>query len=107
MAMNNKLVPLLNNMLQEITGEKNIRFNPNHRMGGLPELSEGEKRESTVYSQDCYICHDPDFRDYGLPLCYPCPFCKGHIAADESVCDVCGKDAREMQIIEGESKVLS
>ncbi len=106
--MNNKLVPLFDNMLQEITGETNIRFDPNHRLGGLPRLPEDKKRKPTVFSQDCYICNDPDFRDYGLPLCYPCPFCEGHvhIAADESVCDICGKDAREMQIIEGEAKDL-
>lgn len=25
----------------------------------------------------------------GLPLCYPCVKCGGHVAADDTVCDVC------------------
>jgi hypothetical protein len=33
----------------------------------------------------------------GLPLCRPCSECKGHIAADDSVCDDCGHDDRDDQ----------
>lgn len=40
----------------------------------------------------CYICDDPEYALMGLPLCYPCPACGGHIAADDCVCDDCGRD---------------
>jgi hypothetical protein len=43
----------------------------------------------------CYICEDPEFSLMGLPLCYACPYCKGHVAADDTKCDDCGKDASE------------
>lgn len=47
---------------------------------------------TTVYHPGCYICADPEFAQLGLPLCYPCSFCGGHCAADDTVCDDCGKD---------------
>jgi hypothetical protein len=100
--MSNKLTPLLNTLIEEITEGKVKLFNPNHPFGGLPKLSEDEKQDYSVYSETCYICRDSDFRDYGLPLCYSCPFCEGHIAADDTECDNCGKDARESVIVEGE-----
>lgn len=50
---------------------------------------------TTVFKAGCYICEDPEFSLMGLPLCYPCPKCGGHIAADESVCDDCDYDAYE------------
>lgn len=40
----------------------------------------------------CYICDDPEYALMGLPLCYACPACGGHIAADDCVCDDCGRD---------------
>ena len=43
-----------------------------------------------VYDPTCYICRDPDYARMGLPLCYPCPECEGHIAADEGECQSCG-----------------
>jgi hypothetical protein len=46
----------------------------------------------TVYKAGCYICEDPEFAQMGLPLCYACPDCGGHIAADDTRCDDCGKD---------------
>lgn len=46
----------------------------------------------TVYLEGCYICEDPEFAQMGLPLCYECRFCNGHVAADDCVCDECGKD---------------
>ncbi len=49
----------------------------------------------TVYRAGCFICDDPEFSLMGLPLCYACVHCKGHIAADDCVCDDCGKDARD------------
>jgi len=45
-----------------------------------------------VYSDRCYICRDPEYALMGLPLCYACHKCKGHVAADDSVCDECGHD---------------
>ena len=41
----------------------------------------------TVYNPNCYICTDGDFSRMGLPLCYACLICGGHVAADEVVCD--------------------
>jgi hypothetical protein len=48
-----------------------------------------------VYSPDCYICNDPEFAQMGLPLCRMCLYCGGHIAADDSICDDCGRDEME------------
>ena len=45
----------------------------------------------------CYICEDPEFAQMGLPLCYVCKWCQGHVAADDTVCDDCGKYQREEQ----------
>lgn len=46
----------------------------------------------TIYRATCYICRDPEFAQMGLPLCFPCPSCKGHVPADDAVCNDCGKD---------------
>jgi hypothetical protein len=48
----------------------------------------------TVHRPGCYICEDPEFAQMGLPLCYPCHKCGGHVAADDCVCDDCGEDQR-------------
>ena len=48
--------------------------------------------KTTVFSEACYICRDPEFSLMGLPLCYPCKKCCGHVAADDSKCDDCGHD---------------
>lgn len=48
-----------------------------------------------VYKKGCYICEDPEFAQMGLPLCWPCPKCGGHIPADDCECDDCGYDASE------------
>ncbi len=58
-------------------------------------LFDGVETTPTVYSKDCYICNDDEFARMGLPLCYACPFCGGHVAADDSICDSCGKDAMD------------
>lgn len=47
----------------------------------------------TVYLEGCYICEDDEFARMGLPLCYPCTECSGHVAADDTVCDDCGFDS--------------
>jgi hypothetical protein len=57
----------------------------------------------TVRRDGCYICMDPEFAQMGLPLCRPCPPCSkesgsmsGHVAADDTTCDVCGADEQEL-----------
>jgi hypothetical protein len=61
---------------------------------GLADPS--QRSTTTVYRAGCYICEDPEFALMGLPLCRPCSFCKdGHVAADDCVCDGCGRDQRE------------
>jgi len=45
-----------------------------------------------VYKKGCYICEDTDFALMGLPLCYVCNKCGGHVAADDTICDDCGED---------------
>jgi hypothetical protein len=45
----------------------------------------------------CYICADPEFSLMGLPLCYACEKCGGHVAADDTVCDDCGYDHAEQE----------
>lgn len=57
--------------------------------------SEQRRSTSTVYNPSCYICNDREFSLMGLPLCYPCKFCKGHIAADDTICSICNKDQLE------------
>lgn len=54
-----------------------------------------KRSSSTVFLLGCYICEDIEFSLMGLPLCYECKFCKGHVAADDSICDICGKDQDE------------
>ena len=54
------------------------------------------QRSTTVVHDDgCYICNDPEFALMGLPLCYPCSKCKGHVPADDTTCTVCGHDQQE------------
>lgn len=49
----------------------------------------------SLYREDCYICTDPEFAQMGLPLCYPCPKCNGHVPADDTECTDCGYDVNE------------
>jgi hypothetical protein len=58
--------------------------------------------EKGIYRETCYICRDPDFARMGMPLCYACSKCGGHVAADDSVCDDCGYDQMNDAPIEGE-----
>lgn len=46
-----------------------------------------------VHRDGCYICEDPEFEQMGLPLCKPCFWCgdKGHVPADNTICDDCGR----------------
>ena len=57
---------------------------------GFSPLPPEQWSKSKVYHPNCYICKDKDFSTHGLPLCYACTRCGGHVAADDSVCDVCG-----------------
>lgn len=47
------------------------------------------------HRQNCYICRDEEFELMGLPLCFACPKCKGHVPADDTVCSDCGHDCQE------------
>lgn len=44
-----------------------------------------------LFRPDCYICRDPEFQMMGLPLCYRCPSCEGHVPADDTECTDCGQ----------------
>jgi hypothetical protein len=55
-------------------------------------LDSGPRTPVTVYREGCYICEDDEFARMGLPLCYPCTKCGGHVAADDTACDDCGFD---------------
>lgn len=55
-----------------------------------------EPTTTDVHRVGCYICEDSEFAQLGLPLCRKCKFCEdGHVAADDCICDRCGKDIRE------------
>lgn len=54
----------------------------------------GRRSIPVVYKPGCYICEDFEFAEMGLPLCYKCPSCGGHIPADDVVCDDCGKSIK-------------
>jgi hypothetical protein len=65
-------------------------------------LKDGHRSTPTIHRDGCYICDDPEFAAMGLPLCQPCPECsaaddenRGHIPADDEVCDDCGYNARD------------
>ena len=52
-------------------------------------LSDGHETnpDPDIYNENCYICTDPEFAQMGLPLCYKCMICGGHVPADDTVCD--------------------
>lgn len=53
-------------------------------------LFDGVETIPTVYDPNCYICNDPEYAKMGLPLCYTCPTCGEHVAADSGECEHCG-----------------
>ena len=57
-------------------------------------LNDPSKRsvQTAPHRDSCYICEDPEFSLMGLPLCYACSACGGHVAADDTVCDDCHHD---------------
>ena len=44
----------------------------------------------SVYDPSCYICNDPEFALMGMTLCWACPDCGGHVAADDGPECECG-----------------
>jgi hypothetical protein len=58
-----------------------------------------KRSTTTVYRDGCYICEDPEFSLMGLPLCFPCHKCGGHVAADDTVCDDCGFDHQPPTVV--------
>ena len=52
-------------------------------------LLDGKTSTPVVHRRGCYICEDPEYAAMGLPLCWKCPRCGGHIAADDENCDDC------------------
>ena len=44
-------------------------------------------KKPEAYSANCYICNDYEFAVMGLPLCYKCYKCGGHVPADDRICD--------------------
>jgi hypothetical protein len=54
-----------------------------------------KRSTTTVHIDNCYICRDPEYALMGLPLCYPCSKCGGHVAADDTICDVCKYDQQD------------
>jgi hypothetical protein len=77
-------------------------------------LTDGKTSKPTVFSDFCYICKDPEFAQMGLPLCYACYKCGGHVPADDEICDECGitqnpytsEDPEYVKKILGEGSVL-
>jgi hypothetical protein len=58
-------------------------------------LENGPRSIPQIFKAGCYICEDIEFALMGLPLCYPCKYCQGHVAADDTICDECGKDQHD------------
>ncbi len=58
-------------------------------------LFDGVETTPVVHSDTCYICNDDEFARMGLPLCRACPFCGGHVPADDDICDDCGRSEWE------------
>lgn len=50
-----------------------------------------------VYRASCYICRDPEFAMMGLPLCYACQKCGGHVPADDIKCTDCEHEQDEQE----------
>jgi hypothetical protein len=63
---------------------------PAYWMLELGKYDPSTRSKTTVYLAGCYICEDPEFALMGLPLCYPCCKCGGHVPADNCFCDRCG-----------------
>jgi len=51
----------------------------------------------TIFRASCYICVDPEFAQMGMPLCWACVHCGGHVPADDDICDDCEQVGYEVQ----------
>ena len=71
-----------------VGGTNGIRVTPLDNPPCYPAEREGSAK--TIHKDGCYICEDPEFERMGLPLCYACPTCGAHVAADEAGCKECG-----------------
>lgn len=59
-------------------------------------MLESEHTTSTdVYDESCSICRDPEYAQMGMPLCFACFKCGGHVPADDCICDKCEADQRD------------
>lgn len=68
--------------------DHSVAFKPHDPAFAL--LLDGKTSTPVVHRPGCYICEDPEYAAMGLPLCYKCLRCGGHIAADDETCDDCG-----------------
>ena len=75
---------------QALADEIGVTVNPDDPCGFDPLPHERWTPIPSVYHERCYICRDPEYMTHGLPLCFPCDLCGGHVAADDDICDECG-----------------
>jgi hypothetical protein len=68
-------------------------------------LSDEHTSTPTVHKEGCYICEDAEFAQMGLPLCYACKACGGHVPADDPVCSDCGVDSNLLYGLRREGKL--
>jgi hypothetical protein len=55
--------------------------------GTRPDTGWVTKTNPDIYRDNCYICVDPEFALMGLPVCYACLVCGGHVPADDVECE--------------------
>lgn len=60
-----------------------------------PDPAYWMSKQAAPKRAECYICQDEEFSLMGLPLCYACEKCKGHVPADDTVCSDCGHNDDE------------
>lgn len=82
----------LREAVQDAWGSGKFTPMPTDDFGQILIHSQESMSTPTVYRDGCYICEDPEYSMMGLPLCYKCPECSGHIPADDTLCDDCGYD---------------
>ena len=92
----------LQKQLENVTAERNNFWKfytdtqqENERLKAKVQGSQAMADEKCRCFLERAQCEDSEFSLMGLPLCYPCSSCKGHVAADDCVCDECGKDQRD------------
>lgn len=69
--------------------------------GAAPDTGWVTKTNPDIYRDYCYICTDPEFALMGLPVCYACLVCGGHVPADDIECENGHTDPRyEIETLE-------